>query len=306
MPTSIQPPENPVEKIKGALVVGALRLVAALPWSAVQRLGAAIGWLLWKLPNRSREVVRVNLARCFPELGEAEREALVGRTLRDIGKTFTESACAWIWPAEKSLALVREVEGLEVLEAALASGKGVVGITSHLGNWEVLNHFYCNQCKPIIFYRPPKQKAVDALLQQQRVQMGNRVAPSTKEGILSVIKEVRRGGAVGIPADPEPSEGSGIFVPFFAVQALTSKFVPGMLAGHKAVGVFLHAIRLEDGSGFKVILEAAPEEMYSKDPEVGVAAMSRMIESYVRRWPSQYMWSMKRFKKRPPGEARWY
>ncbi|MNJ82134.1 lipid A biosynthesis lauroyl acyltransferase [compost metagenome] len=68
----------------------------------------------------------------------------------------------------------------------------------------------------------------------------------------------------------------------------------------------LHAIRLDDGSGFKVILEAAPEEMYSKDPEVGVAAMSRVLESYVRRWPSQYMWSMKRFKKRPQGEQRWY
>lgn len=295
-----------MEKIKGALVVGALRLVAALPWSVVQRLGAAIGWLMWKLPNSSREVVRINQARCFPELDAAEREVLLGRTLKDLGKTFTESACAWIWPAEKSLALVKEVEGLEVLEAALASGKGVVGITSHLGNWEVLNHFYCNQCKPIIFYRPPKQKAVDELLQQQRVQMGNRVAPSTKEGILSVIKEVRRGGAVGIPADPEPSEGSGIFVPFLGVQALTSKFVPSMLAGHKAVGVFLHAIRLDDGSGFKVILEAAPEEMYSKDPEVGVAAMSRVLESYVRRWPSQYMWSMKRFKKRPAGEPRWY
>jgi KDO2-lipid IV(A) lauroyltransferase len=46
--------------------------------------------------------------------------------------------------------------------------------------------------------------------------------------------------------------------------------------------------------------------MYSKDPEVGVAAMSRVIEGYVRRWPSQYMWSMKRFKKRPEGEKRWY
>lgn len=81
------------------------------------------------------------------------------------------------------------MHGLEVLEQALASGKGVVGITSHLGNWEVLNHFYCNQCKPIIFYRPPKLKAVDDLLREQRVQMGNRVAPSTKEGILSVIRK---------------------------------------------------------------------------------------------------------------------
>ncbi|MCY1412840.1 Lipid A biosynthesis palmitoleoyltransferase [compost metagenome] len=295
-----------MDKFKGAVLVGALRLFALLPWGAVQRVGAAIGWLMWKLPNSSRDVVRINLAKCFPEMEAAARERLVGATLKDIGKALTESACAWIWPAQRSLDLVREVEGLDVLKQALASGKGVVGITSHLGNWEVLNHFYCNQCNPIIFYRPPKLKAVDDLLREQRVQLGNRVAASTKEGILSIIKEVRKGGQVGIPADPEPSESAGIFVPFFATQALTSKFVPNMLTGGKAVGVFLHALRLPDGSGFKVILEAAPEAMYSEDTETAVAAMSQVIEKYVRAYPTQYMWSMKRFKKRPAGEARWY
>ncbi|KAA0968344.1 lysophospholipid acyltransferase [Pseudomonas sp. ANT_H12B] len=295
-----------MDKLKGALLVGALRLFALLPWRAVQAVGAAIGWVMWKTPNRSRDVVRINLAKCFPEMDPAERERLVGQSLKDIGKSLTESACAWIWPAQRSIDLVREVEGLDVLKDALASGKGVVGITSHLGNWEVLNHFYCNQCKPIIFYRPPKLKAVDDLLRKQRVQLGNRVAASTKEGILSVIKEVRKGGAVGIPADPEPSESAGIFVPFFATQALTSKFVPNMLAGGKAVGVFLHALRLPDGSGYKVILEAAPEAMYSTDTETSCAAMSQVVERYVRAYPSQYMWSMKRFKKRPPGEERWY
>ena len=240
------------------------------------------------------------------ESSEDERERLVGQSLKDIGKSLTESACAWIWPAQRSIDLVREVEGLEVLHEALASGKGVVGITSHLGNWEVLNHFYCSQCKPIIFYRPPKLKAVDELLRKQRVQLGNRVAASTKEGILSVIKEVRKGGAVGIPADPEPAESAGIFVPFFATQALTSKFVPNMLSGGKAVGVFLHALRLADGSGYKVILEAAPEGMYSDNVEEGVAAMSAVIGRYVQAYPSQYMWTMKRFKKRPAGEAKWY
>ncbi|MCQ4281391.1 lysophospholipid acyltransferase [Pseudomonas stutzeri] len=295
-----------MDKLKGALVVGFLRLFALLPWRAVQGSGRFIGWLMWKLPNRSREVARINLSKCFPELEAAERERLLGQSLQQIGMAFTESACAWIWPADKTLRLVKEVQGLEVLEQALASGKGVVGITSHLGNWEVLNHFYCAQCKPIIFYRPPKLKAVDDLLQRQRVQLGNKVAPSTREGIISVIKEVRKGGAVGIPADPEPSEGAGVFVPFLGTQALTSKFVPGMLTGGKAMGVFLHALRLDDGSGYKVILEAAPPAMYDEDVEVAVAAMSGVIERYVRNWPSQYMWTMKRFKKRPAGEKRWY
>jgi KDO2-lipid IV(A) lauroyltransferase len=298
--------ELPVDKLKGALVVGFLRLFALLPWRAVQGVGAAIGWLMWKLPNGSRTVASTNLSKCFPELDAAAHQQLLRQSLMNIGRTLTESACAWIWPAQKSIDLVQEVEGLEVLQAALASGKGVVGITSHLGNWEVLNHFYCAQCKPIIFYRPPKLKAVDELLRQRRMQLGNRVAPSTKEGIISVIKEVRKGGAVGIPADPEPSLSAGVFVPFCATQALTSKFVPGMLTGGKAVGVFLHALRLSDGSGYKVILEAAPPDMYSDQVETAVTAMSTVLEKYVRAYPSQYMWSMKRFKKRPAGEAKWY
>ena len=93
-----------MEKLKGALVVGFLRLFALLPWRAVQAVGNAIGWLMWKLPNSSRDVVRINLSKCFPELSEAEREHLVGQSLKDIGKTLTESACAWIWPTRRSRA----------------------------------------------------------------------------------------------------------------------------------------------------------------------------------------------------------
>ena len=297
-----------MEALKGKLALGALKLIALLPWRAVQALGSAAGWLMWKIPNRSRDIARINISHCFPECNAKEVDQLTARGLKGIAKSFTESACAWIWPPEKTLQYVREVEGLEVLQEALASGKGVVGITSHLGNWEVLNHFYCAQCKPIIFYRPPKLKALDDLLKTQRVQQGNRVAPSTREGIISVIKEVRNGGSVGIPADPEPSRSSGVFVPFLGTTALTSKFVAGMLGGKqdKVSAVFLHAIRLEDGSGFKVILEAAPDAMYSTDTDIAVGAMSDVLASYVRRWPDKYMWTMKRFKQRPEGEKRWY
>ncbi|MCY1304601.1 Lipid A biosynthesis lauroyltransferase [compost metagenome] len=55
-----------------------------------------------------------------------------------------------------------------------------------------------------------------------------------------------------------------------------------------------------------MILEAAPEGMYSENVEEGVAAMSQVVERYVRAYPTQYMWSMKRFKKRPEGENKWY
>lgn len=298
-----------MEKFKGLLAVGALRAIALLPWAVVQKLGRLLGWLMYRLPNRSTEVARTNLTHCFPELNKPELEQLLEENLKNIGQSFAESACAWIWRPAKTMQRIKEVEGLEILQKARSEGKAIVGITSHLGNWEVLNHFYClHGGNPIIFYRPPKLKALDELLARQRVQMGNRVAPSTREGIISVIKEVRNGGAVGIPADPEPSLNSGVFVPFLAVQALTSKFVAGMLAGKqdKVAGIFLHAVRLPDHSGFKVIIEAAPDDMYSEDVEVSTAAMSRVLASYVERWPEQYMWTMKRFRHRPENEKRWY
>jgi len=295
-----------VEKFKGALVVGFLRLFALLPWRAVQAVGAAIGWLMWKLPNRSREVTRINLAGCFAHLPADQRERLVGESLRDIGKTLTESACAWIWPANKTLGLIKQVEGMQVLQDALASGKGVVLISSHLGNWEVLLQYVCSLCKPIILYRPIKLKAVDELLVKQRVQLGNSLAPSTKEGILSLIKQVRKGGVAGIAADPEPSLSSGVFVPFFGVPALTSKFVPSLVKDRKAEAVFMHALRLDDGSGYRVVIEAAPDALYGDDIEAAVTALNQGIEKQVRQAPSQYMWNMKRFKKRPDGEAKWY
>ncbi len=295
-----------MDDLKGRLVVGFLRLFALLPWRAVQAVGSAIGWLMWKLPNGSRQVVRVNLGKCFPDMAPEAREALVGQTLKDIGKTLTESACAWIWPAQKSLGLIRQVEGMEVLQQALQSGNGVVLISSHLGNWEMLLQYVCSLCQPSILYRPPKLKAVDELLVRQRTQLGNELAPSTREGIVSLVKRVRSGGIAGIAADPEPSRTSGVFVPFFGVPTLTSKFVPSLVHGHKAVAVFIHALRLDDGSGYRVIIEAAPEALYGDDVELAVTALNQGIEKQVRQAPSQYMWSMKRFKKRPDGEKKWY
>lgn len=79
-----------------------------------------------------------------------------------------------------------------------------------------------------------------------------------------------------------------------------------LVHGHKAVAVFIHALRLDDGSGYRVIIEAAPEALYGDDVELAVTALNQGIEKQVRQAPSQYMWSMKRFKKRPDGEKKWY
>ena len=101
--------------------------VARLPWPLVQRLGGFIGWCMWKLPTRASKVTRINLAHCFPELDAAGLERLSRECLRGIGKTLTESACAWIWPAQRSIDLVREVpEALKPRKIAIGDANGTI------------------------------------------------------------------------------------------------------------------------------------------------------------------------------------
>ncbi|SEK20238.1 KDO2-lipid IV(A) lauroyltransferase [Atopomonas hussainii] len=295
-----------MDAFKGAVVVALLKLFALLPWPAVKALGGLIGWLLWRVPNRSREVVHINLQACFPNMPAAEREQLAQRSLKHIGHTITEAASAWMWPAERTLKLIREVENEALFDQAIASGKPLVLITSHLGNWEVLNQYAASKCKTIILYRPSKLEVVNKLITERRSQQGNPLVPSTREGILKLVKGLREGGVAGIAADPEPSVSSGEFVPFFGVPTLTSKFVPSLVVGGKAQAIVLHALRLDDGSGFKVVIEPAPEDLFAEDVPTAVTALSAAMERSVARYPNQYMWSMKRFKKRPEGMPKLY
>lgn len=295
-----------MKKLKGYIVIGALHLLALLPWCLIQKVGTVCGWLIWIFPTRAREVARINLAHSFPDLSPDEVDELARKNMIVTAKTFAENICVWLWPTQKTLSRIKEVEGLEILQKALAEEKGVIGVTFHLGNWEAINQFFSSQCDPLIFYRPIKWKELENLLHKHRTKVGNRAVPSTKEGVLSIIKEVRKGGVVGIPADPEPARTAGLFVPFFGTTALTSKFIPSMAAGGKATVIFTCAIRLDDCSGYKIIFEEAPEDIYSNDMTVAIHAMGQVIEDWIKRWPLQYMWCIKRFKNRPDGEEEWY
>jgi Kdo2-lipid IVA lauroyltransferase/acyltransferase len=78
-----------VEKLKGALLVGAsARVCPAARGARCNAVGSAIGWLMWKTcPTAPATVVRINLAKCFPDMDPAARERLAGQSLKDIGKS---------------------------------------------------------------------------------------------------------------------------------------------------------------------------------------------------------------------------
>src|SRR4051812_32457610 len=118
------------------LGVGLLRVLCLLPIDWQIGLGESLGALTGKLLKRRREVVRINLKLCFPELAETEREHLVDEHFKALGVGVFEAGLAW-WARDATVLARGEVVGLEHLDAAIASGQGIILLTGHFTTLEI-------------------------------------------------------------------------------------------------------------------------------------------------------------------------
>ncbi|QWT19328.1 hypothetical protein KPL74_16465 [Bacillus sp. NP157] len=272
-----------------------LRLVSLLPLRTVHALGAWIGRRSLRSNSRSARYSATNLRLTRPQLGVAEREELLRRTMEESGKSVTEVAAIWGGGAEKSLGLVREVVGGELFEAALASGKGVIVAAPHLGCWELLNYWLCSKTPMAILYRPPRIHAIEALLRKVRGKLAPEQVRAEGAGVRTLFKRLAAGGTVGILPDQKPREGEGEFAPFFGVDALTMVLLPRLAARTGATVLFSFAERLADGAGFRIHVLPAPEGIRDADLKVACAALNRGVQQCVEIAFPQYQWHYKRF-----------
>lgn len=272
-----------------------LRLVSLLSLRTVHRIGAWIGRRSLRSSSRSARYSAVNQRLTRPMLSDAERTALLVRTMEESGKSVTEVAAIWGGGADRSLGLVREVVGGELFEAALASGKGCIVAAPHLGCWELLNYWLCSKTPMAILYRPPRIQAIEALLRKVRGKLAPEQVRAEGAGVRTLFKRLAAGGTVGILPDQKPREGEGEFAPFFGVDALTMVLLPRLAARTGATVLFSFAERLADGAGFRIHVLPAPEGIDSADLKQACAALNRGVEQCVERAFPQYQWHYKRF-----------
>ena len=292
-----------------AWLTGVLRLTTLLPLPWVHAIGATLSGLLGWFPNDVRRIADHNLALAFPEIPIADRKRLLRQNLRETGKLMLELGPLWLWRGERVLGLVQgSVTGEESLAAAVRQKQGAILITPHLGAWEMAGLYYSSRYPLTILYRPSRL-ALDALSRYGRGRLGGAVVATDVSGVRAWLAALRRGEVLGIRPDQDPGsvgDGSGVFAPFFGMTTNTMTLV-SRLALKTGVPVFLTwAERLPLGRGFALHLRVLPEVTDATSLEASVAAMNRGIEGAVRALPEQYLWTYKRFKTRPPGEAKLY
>lgn len=288
------------------LITGLLRLFAALPWGMNRALGTALGWLLAHTPNPLRHHSAINLKLCLPDLPSVEQRRLLRASLIETGRTVFEAGPLWFWPAERIRALMGEAVNVDPVDAAIRSGRGVILATPHLGSWEMAGHFCAVRWGITNLYRPPRLRALDALLRHSRERLGARMVPTNAKGVRSLYETLAHNGVVGMLPDQDPGQGGGVFAPFFGIPA-NSMVLLGRLARKTGAVVFFgYCERLPGKQGYRLHFLPAPAGIDDPDPQVAAAAMNRGVETCVRACPEQYQWGYRRFRNRPPGAARIY
>lgn len=283
-----------------------LRAVACLSFPIVYRLGGWIGALGARVPVRAVRFAAVTIGTCLPELNKAEQRALLRRSLRESARMVAELGLIWIWSRERLLALIQDVDGEAHLQAALARGRGVILVTPHLGAWELAG-LYCSSRFPLtVLYMQADTSVLARFMARGRGRFGANLAPSTSGGLRMLMRGLDRGHAVAVMPDQEPRGGSGLFAPFFGVQAHTTTLVWRLARRSGAPAILGFAARLEGGRGFRIHLRPLPPAIYDADAQVSVSVLNLEIEQLVREYPEQYLWSYKRFRIRPPGYANPY
>jgi len=288
-----------------ALLHALAALVASLPWRWLYRAGDGIAATWQALDARESRVARRNLELALPALPAEERARLQHEVLRTTARQALETLCFWTRSHAANLALITELQGTELLDAALASGRGVIVAAPHYGNWELLNQWLAMRTPLAILYRAPESAVGEAFLQRVRADTGDRVTQIRADGaaVRQLFKRLKDGGVVGILPDQQPKAGDGEFAPFFGVSALTMTLLSRLAARSGAVVLFAYCERIDWSPRFRLCIEAAPEAIAASDPAIGVAALNATVERIARRDPTQYQWTYKRYTLQPPGSV---
>jgi KDO2-lipid IV(A) lauroyltransferase len=282
----------------GVLVLWLIHFLP-LPW--IGAIGSGLGSLLYRF-GRGR-VTRINLALCFPAMGERERHDLGLRHFKMLGRNALELGIM-VWGSEDDLLRLTTLEGIEHMHAAAARGPVIVMAPHFIGlnmGGIRIAHSYPGTAS---IYSKQKNPVLDRIFLKARSRFGNPHLVSRQDGLRSVIRVIKTGKPFYFLPDMDFGIRDAIFSPFFGVPTATITALPRLakLTGASVVP----AIARQVGDGYVVRCYPAWENYPTGDIEADVRRMNEFIEERVKEMPEQYFWAHKRFKTRPPGEPNPY
>ena len=272
-------------------------------------LAGALARLAYFCVPRWRQVARRNLELAFPALDARSRATIEKGCYANLGRNLLAFArLPRFTPGNISDWI--EYDGFEHYASAVAAGRGVIFLTAHLGSWELSSAAHALFGNPMdVMVRPLDNPLLDRLVDRRRRLFGNRTlgkADSARETLAAL----RANRAIGVLADQNAAGDDGLFVRFFGLEASATKGV-AQLAARTGAAVIAGFALWNATTGRYVLkfyppLEFASTGDRSADLRENTQRCQTMLEQVIRRYPEQWLWIHRRWKRRPEGEAQLY
>ena len=275
-------------------------LLHFLPLPVLAAIGNALGRVLFRLGDRRRDVVRINLGLCFPELAAADREKLARDHFRVLGRSILERSVLW-WGSRERLERMIRIEGTEKLRAQLDAGRPVILLAPHFVGLDAGGVAVAMRFDSLSMYAEQANPVFDRLLLNGRRRFGDQILLTRQDGIRATVKAMKSGRPFYYLPDLNARRREAVFVPFFGVPAATTAGLSRLARAAGAVVLTCVTRVLPGGQGYLTEIGDAWENFPTADAEADTARMNAWIEAAVRTMPEQYYWVHRRFKTRPEG-----
>jgi KDO2-lipid IV(A) lauroyltransferase len=280
-----------------------------LPLRVASFVGSTMGRGSYYFSGRLRRTGRTNLELAFPELTQKEHRLLLRGCFENLGRllgVFSQFATA----APQTLQNMIECEGLEHIDAARQSGRGVILFTGHVGAWELSSFALSLFGYPLSFLvRRIDNPKIEKLVDERRERLGNRTIDK-RSAAREMLQILQGGGTLGILVDLNTLDREGIFVDFFGVPASTTFMLAKLALRTEAAVLPVFAPWDRERRRFLLKIDEPLTVARSGDDEDDVRRLTQLftgvVEKYVRRYPDQWLWIHRRWKTRPPGKPGLY
>lgn len=258
-----------------------------------------MGKLAYFIIAYARKRTQNNLKIAFgEEKDERELKKLALSVFENVGKNVADAVRLKNMKWEE-VEKITKIEGLEYFDNAYKMGKGVIALTGHIGNFELLAAYVSLKgYKLSVISRELYDPRLDALLVKNRESVGLENIPSPAS-VKQVIKALRSGRALGVLADQDSSRVRGVFVNFFERPARTP-VGPALLAYKTQSPIVPMAIVREGDDKYKIMVKEPIKLASSENKEKNIIETTQkythVLESIIREYPSQWLWMHDRWK----------
>lgn len=273
----------------------------AVPAARAEALGRAIGQLMFYLSGPRKRIALGNLETALIHSGLEERTRIFQNFMTHLGLAMVELGHPTLM-SEESLRRRIAIEGIEHLQNAYGQGKGIVVATAHFGNFPLMLVRLSLEGYPVgVIVRDPRHRPVARFLDEWRAQWGVKTLKDKPRwaSVKKALWLLRDKGVLIVFTDINVSHG-GVFVPFFGkwVPTFTG---PATLALRTSAPILPAFIRRVCGFHHRLMIGPPLTLSCNEDKDEHVwritLTLNRITEAMIRRYPEQWWWIHRRFRK---------